>query len=601
VVTLTGLVNNNSDRSTAASLALQQRGVKTVVDNLALSPSPLVTGIVGVLGALTRAVEGSQTPDVLTGTPTQSPSIKTVTVPGNQPWTATGVFLNAGAVVKISASGGVSFSIGSESRPPTGDPPDCLTVANGPYGWRAAPYVANQLPCNSLLARVGDKGIIFYVGAGTTFKAATPGQLYLGVNDNVFGDNSGSWTAVITVLSGSAAPPSLQATSPLPLAARGPTAPYIISVTPIASQQTQAITITGRGFGSYPAYTDRDIPYLAIRDKTAGWAAGRVTRGNIDAVTLSVTRWTDTEIVVTGFGGAYGGGWQLRDGDQVEVAVWNAQTGAGAATYELTVGGSPYSSTPARWLGFANETGPQDRETELRRNCGDFTRVYVPGDAGNSFADLCGHEGKTCERVCDWEGTSFSCSAVSLGGRRNGTRIALCSPASTAIASDIRSVDFRNFSYESNCWKKVDPGFGKVIRATEGSWKKGPLEAWNLSFEVVKVFYGDVKGDGKVEAVVRTLCQPPANWDYEELFVFEMSGATPKLLARLTPGEGLADHGPGYDVVKAGGGELDVSYQETGEKGFGACPEWTVTERFRWNGNRFVSTGQSRRKNDCSR
>lgn len=125
-----------------------------------------------------------------------------------------------------------------------------------------------------------------------------------------------------------------------------PSAPEIASVTPIASQQTQTITITGRGFGRYPAYTNRDIPYLAIRDKTAGWAAGRVTRQNIDAVTLNVARWTDTEIVVTGFAGAYGGGWQLRDGDQVEVAVWNAQTGAGAATFELTVGGSPQRLTP---------------------------------------------------------------------------------------------------------------------------------------------------------------------------------------------------------------------------------------------------------------
>lgn len=79
------------------------------------------------------------------------------------------------------------------------------------------------------------------------------------------------------------------------------------------------------------------------------------------------------------------------------------------------------------WLGFANETSVQDREAELHRNCGvDFRRVYVPPDSGNKFTDLCSHEGKTCERVCDWEGTSFSCSAVSQGGRRDGSRIALC-------------------------------------------------------------------------------------------------------------------------------------------------------------------------------
>jgi len=167
--------------------------------------------------------------------------------------------------------------------------------------------------------------------------------------------------------------------------------------------------------------------------------------------------------------------------------------------------------------------------------------------------------------------------------------------------STIRDVDFQNFSYQSNCWKEVDSGFGKVIRVTGGSWKNGLEGADSLSFGVIKVFYGDVKGDGQVEAVVHTACLPPANWDYEELFVFEMSGGAPGLLTRLTPGEDIASHGPRYDVVRADGGELDVSYQANGEHGFGACPEWTVTERLRWNGNSFVSAGKSREKNTCLR
>jgi hypothetical protein len=68
----------------------------------------------------------------------------------------------------------------------------------------------------------------------------------------------------------------------------------------------------------------------------------------------------------------------------------------------------------------------QDRDLELRQNCGDFKRVYVPENLGNKFTALCGYLGQSCESVCDWEGTSFPCSAVSLGGRRDGTRIALC-------------------------------------------------------------------------------------------------------------------------------------------------------------------------------
>ncbi len=117
-----------------------------------------------------------------------------------------------------------------------------------------------------------------------------------------------------------------------------------------------------------------------------------------------------------------GGGIVPFDGGQVLELFYAADS-----EYQQTPVARPSSgSAQAVWLGFANETSPQDREAELRKNCGDFKRVFVPHDAGNKFTDLCRHEGKTCEKVCDWEGNSFSCSAVSLGRPRDGSRIALC-------------------------------------------------------------------------------------------------------------------------------------------------------------------------------
>jgi hypothetical protein len=91
--------------------------------------------------------------------------------------------------------------------------------------------------------------------------------------------------------------------------------------------------------------------------------------------------------------------------------------------------GSPKGQTidAGTWLGFANETSPQDREMELHQNCGaDFRRVYVPLESGNKFTDLCRNVGKTCERVCDWQGSTLPCNVVSQGGQRDGSRIALC-------------------------------------------------------------------------------------------------------------------------------------------------------------------------------
>ena len=100
--------------------------------------------------------------------------------------------------------------------------------------------------------------------------------------------------------------------------------------------------------------------------------------------------------------------------------------GSGISTQGTSEGAGAGGAPSPLWLGFANETSAQDRDAELRGRCGNFGRVFVPGDIGNKFTDLCSHVGRTCERVCDWQGHSFSCAVVSLGGMRDGTRIALC-------------------------------------------------------------------------------------------------------------------------------------------------------------------------------
>lgn len=114
--------------------------------------------------------------------------------------------------------------------------------------------------------------------------------------------------------------------------------PVITSVTPILPEADQTIVILGHGMGTYTSFNNLDTPYLAIRDKTAQWAAGRIIPENQDEVTLNVARWTDSEIVVTGLAGAYGGNnWVLNPSDKIEVALWNPQTGAGPALYHLNV------------------------------------------------------------------------------------------------------------------------------------------------------------------------------------------------------------------------------------------------------------------------
>lgn len=96
----------------------------------------------------------------------------------------------------------------------------------------------------------------------------------------------------------------------------------------------QTISIKGSGFGSQTAY-DGDSPYILISDLTRRWNAG-YSKG-YDLVKLSVASWTDTQITIRGFTGAYGRRWRLNPGDQVRIQVWNPQTGAGPATVDTGV------------------------------------------------------------------------------------------------------------------------------------------------------------------------------------------------------------------------------------------------------------------------
>lgn len=127
------------------------------------------------------------------------------------------------------------------------------------------------------------------------------------------------------------------------------TPPHIASVTPVYPRADQTFIIKGEGFGTQP--TDHDSDYLDIWNDTASWIARRATDtqgelaastlGDFQPITVQVGRWTPNEIEVTGLGGSYGQGhWTLNAGDRIKIDVWNPQTGAGPATYELTVAGA---------------------------------------------------------------------------------------------------------------------------------------------------------------------------------------------------------------------------------------------------------------------
>jgi hypothetical protein len=117
------------------------------------------------------------------------------------------------------------------------------------------------------------------------------------------------------------------------------TGPRITSVSKITTSQLQTITIKGSGFGTQAPYTG-DSNFIALTDLSKGkWQAGYSKFD--DTVTLIVNSWTNTQITLGGFSGAWGThNYTLAVGNSEKVQVWNAQTGAGPASKMVKVTGA---------------------------------------------------------------------------------------------------------------------------------------------------------------------------------------------------------------------------------------------------------------------
>jgi hypothetical protein len=117
----------------------------------------------------------------------------TITLPGGTEWYDTGISVTSGDTLGFTASGSVTINLAGKTETPAGD----STVST--MG-TAVPFAAPGLTAWSLVGRVGTSGTPFEIGTGTSAPPTAPatGELYLSVNDNYFGDNSGSWSVSIT-------------------------------------------------------------------------------------------------------------------------------------------------------------------------------------------------------------------------------------------------------------------------------------------------------------------------------------------------------------------------------------------------------------------
>ena len=111
-----------------------------------------------------------------------------VTVEAREPWTDTGIDVRSGQQVYFQSSGETRWGPGRR---------------DGAAGERNSPYNANRplpdRPAASLIARVGERNEVFFIGDDQgPYRMRGNGRLFLGINDDVLTDNSGTLRVMVS-------------------------------------------------------------------------------------------------------------------------------------------------------------------------------------------------------------------------------------------------------------------------------------------------------------------------------------------------------------------------------------------------------------------
>jgi hypothetical protein len=121
-------------------------------------------------------------------------------------------------------------------------------------------------------------------------------------------------------------------------------ASHITTITTSGSGATLTVTITGSGFGAAPdglMGQNTDSPYLVFSDWNADapgtdgfpWNAGFCGTNDCNGVTVAYQSWTDTQVVLSGFGSEYGmGNWTANPRDAFCVGIWPSTSTSNGTT-----------------------------------------------------------------------------------------------------------------------------------------------------------------------------------------------------------------------------------------------------------------------------
>ena len=169
----------------------------------------------------------------------------------------------------------------------------------------------------------------------------------------------------------------------------------------------------------------------------------------------------------------------------------------------------------------------------------------------------------------------------------------LCAWGGTAHGqSDIRKVDFKNFTYLAHCVSETP----QKVTVKDGEFSEEKQEDGYVDrfhFSVFDIAYGDLNADGRDEAVVLTICNTGGTGNFSEGFVFAMKTGKPSLAARIPGGDRAYG---GLRSTRVENGLLVVESNDAGPEGGSCCPQVIVTTKYKLAGGRIVKAVKETRR-----